>query len=286
MKFQEFTPSAVLANFVNCYWLMTNSDNLVDNNSEKDRLIPDGSLEIVFHLKKRIVKTTFDGEEFFETSDMIIGQVTKPYFIHPEGEVYIIGIRFFPHTIHYFLDFPVQEINDTALTLDLVWGEEYRILKNNIISAQNIQQSIDLIESFLIKKLENLSYNFSHKALDYCYKSIMLTNGKCPIEKISKELGISNRYLQRICLEKMGISPKYFAKIIRFQHIFNHLLNNQNRTWTSISYELGYYDQAHFIKDFRLFTGTNPSSYIKEKHPIISHFTNPKNRSYLYNFGY
>ncbi|MBC8082760.1 MAG: AraC family transcriptional regulator [Hymenobacter sp.] len=96
------------------------------------------------------------------------------------------------------------------------------------------------------------------------------------------KLGISGRYLERLFGQAVGVSPKYFCRIIRFQQTFRWL--ERTDSLTAVAATCGYYDQAHFIRDFRHFTGTTPSAFRRASGPISTAFLAETSSSYLYNF--
>ena len=91
-------------------------------------------------------------------------------------------------------------------------------------------------------------------------KLILEKQGQIPLEATSDDLGISTRSLERYFEKHVGVSPKFYTRIVRFSHIFN-LIQNEDFNWLDISFLAGYYDQSHFINNFKEFTGKNPSSY-------------------------
>jgi AraC-like DNA-binding protein len=98
------------------------------------------------------------------------------------------------------------------------------------------------------------------------------SKGQVTIESLSKEFNISARQLERKFSSAVGLSPKFFTRIIRFQNIFRLVQNKQINSLTMLSYESGYYDQAHFIKDFKEFSGINPRSFFNQEHDLTDLF--------------
>jgi AraC-like DNA-binding protein len=88
---------------------------------------------------------------------------------------------------------------------------------------------------------------------------------------VCKELGIGERYLQRLFQNYIGVSPKFFARIVRFSYIFQ-LIKDESPTWADVVYEAGYYDQSHFIRNFKAFTGEDPGKYIFAEKSLANFF--------------
>ena len=100
--------------------------------------------------------------------------------------------------------------------------------------------------------------------------TMLLTKGSSPISTILKDDLSKRRQLERRFIKQIGISPKQLGKVIRLQTALKMLLNQQSESFTKIAYESEYYDQAHFIKDFREFTGTNPKEFLEDDKMILS----------------
>lgn len=279
MEYSEYLPSGPLKNYINCFWIIESEKPMFE--SQWDRTLPDGSLEIVFHLKDAMLRKSLTGQPEKESESILIGQVTKPYLFRSTGEVSMLGVRFFPHSAHHFFDIAVNEVNDSAPDLELLWNKQYRSLRNRIKEAVNIHQTVSMLESFFLKKIKSLKVTARDRYLSYACRTILQGKGNIPINEISGDIGISNRYLERIFQHKTGISPKLFSRVIRFQHTLKYI--SAEYSLTEVALNNGYFDQPHFIRDFKDFTGLAPKDFIHEQHPLTENFITPDNSSYLYN---
>jgi transcriptional regulator GlxA family with amidase domain len=108
-------------------------------------------------------------------------------------------------------------------------------------------------------------------------------DGMIPIERLQKMAGISERQLERQFQTQVGLTPKFFSRLLRFQKVFKAVMQNRNLGWSFIASECGYYDQAHFIHDFKSFSGQNPSAYFNEDHRMAEYFTRKNRMSDFYN---
>jgi methylphosphotriester-DNA--protein-cysteine methyltransferase len=100
--------------------------------------------------------------------------------------------------------------------------------------------------------------------------TILSTRGVTPINSILKDDLSKRRQLERKFMKQIGISPKQLGKVIRLQTALKMLLNQQSESFTTIAYESEYYDQAHFIKDFKEFTGTTPKEFLEDGQMALS----------------
>ena len=285
MDYREILPSAPLRDYINCFWIISSNDEEMLP-AEWDRTLPDGSLEIVLQLQDTIQRKQPRGEPEEEEKNILIGQVTEPYLFAPSGKTHMLGIRFFPHTAHYFFDFPASDITDTYLDLTLVWSNSWiQRLKNRTREMGNHSKTVSELENILIEKLDNRDHTRSDRYFSHACRTIMNYGGKVPIADISNDIGISNRYLERLFQKKLGISPKLFSSVIRFQQVFKFFEIPGPISLTGIAYRTGYYDQSHFNREFKRFAGISPHQYIQENHPFTCYFIDPDYCSYLYNYN-
>ena len=141
-------------------------------------------------------------------------------------------------------------------------------MEQNIIHATDTQQRIKIVETFLLNKINEKATidNIVKSTID----TLFLTNGNSSISTILKENLSKRRQLERNFMKQIGISPKQLGKVIRLQTALKMLLNHKTETLTQIAYENEYYDQAHFIKDFKEFTGTNPKEFLEDRQNVLS----------------
>ncbi|WP_259071326.1 helix-turn-helix domain-containing protein [Mucilaginibacter sp. X4EP1] len=174
----------------------------------------------------------------------------------------MFGIRFFAHTAACFFNERVAEFNDQVIDFKDIGGKATTILHSKLQEAKTPEQRVDLVDAFLLRRL---SLNkFTRLKL---VTSIMNDLGRDDffenINSIAARYGVSSRYLQKIFLTYSGLSPNLFSKIMRFQKSI-HLVSGKSSSLTTIAHQCGYFDQSHFIKDFKFFTGVAPSRFAPE----------------------
>lgn len=283
MKYAEYPPAKPLRHAINCFWFI--EQDLEDTSSgDWDRTVPDGSLEFVLHLADPMVRKPLHGPPVAESRSILIGQMTEPYLIGARRPARMLGVRFFPHTGFLFLDGPVAACNDQSADLDSILSQSARLPVERIGNTDRIEDAIHIIESWCLQRLREHSPSPRDRYFSYACRTILRHRGALTIGSLVRELGISNRYLERLFLERSGISPKLFARIIRFQHALGFLSSRTPPGPSAIAHDTGYCDQSHFIREFRRFTGLTPREFAKERHPFTGHFADPANSSYLYNF--
>jgi AraC-like DNA-binding protein len=132
---------------------------------------------------------------------------------------------------------------------------------------------VDTTNAYLEGRLSIINFA-REKIAAHAVQYIFAEKGNADLDKLASDCGVSNRYLQKLFLEKIGFSPKFLIRITRFQHAMNQLIHSQTTSLTELACHTGYYDQAHFIREFREFTGELPSRFQLSRHPINQYFLN------------
>lgn len=278
MVFKEILPDKRLQNEINCFWYY--QDEVLKTT---ERVIPDGCIEVIFHLGNRVERTA-DAQTQLNPRSNIIGQMTKPYVIKANGQLEMLGIRFFPHGAARYFDFSLSDLKDKVLCIDAVWDNDARYLEEQVLESGSYQEAISLIEKFLLKKRgDNISIR-KMTLTQLASKKILENRGQLKVEQLANELGISRRYLEMIFKDYVGLSPKNFARIAQFQHVFSVLDQPGVQSFTQLAYQCHYADQAHFIRTCRELTGVAPKAFFKESSLIHQNFRSEDNISHLFNF--
>lgn len=265
MNYQTFPPHSDLGALVKCYWTL---EVPAGSNSERQRIIPDGCIEMAFILGDDIKRYT-DGDEYIlQPRAMVLGQTIDPFYIEPTGYVNTFAVRFYPYGFTNFVTIPVSDLANKETPIGLLFGESpAKELEQKIIEAADTKERIEIVETFLLDKL------CGEATIDRIIKttvdSLMSSRGSSSINSLL-ESNSSRRQLERKFAKQIGISPKQLGKIIRFQTALYMLLNRQSENLTRIAYDSEYYDQAHFIKYFKEFTGTNPKEFLENGEMVLS----------------
>jgi AraC-like DNA-binding protein len=188
----------------------------------------------------------------------LAGQFTQNFTLRLEGKVGMLGVVFFPNALPNLLGIPMSELTDQRVDISLILGNKASILTEQIFSAGSHNERIKILENHLMEIFSKS--NLSIDIVDYALSMIMKNNGNISIEDLSDHLCLSMRHFRRRFTEKIGISPKFYARIKRFNHIM-HLSETSPANWADLVFRGGYYDQAHFIRDFHSLSGKNPSEF-------------------------
>jgi AraC-like DNA-binding protein len=167
-------------------------------------------------------------------------------------------VRFRPGGFHRLFHLPVDQVTDTALDAVDVIGPEIHDLRNRLAAAVTDAQRLDIIETYLQGQAP--SARMAHPVI-LAASTVLASHGTRRVADVIKESGLSARHFERSFREQMGVSPKLFARAARLEFALGLKRGNPTHTWTRVSQEAGYFDQTHFVKDFKALAGETPSTF-------------------------
>lgn len=256
MEFRRIEPTGAAAKAVECYWTVK------DNNTTpvKQKVIPDGFTEIIFHFGDHY-RINLDGRWKKQSTQLLAGQISKFFYLENSGVTDILGIKLKPAALTHLFGIAMKD----------------KVDKVEPLSIKIDPGNVDEYFNELCQK-----YPTDHP-VDQALEIIFSKKGMTDVASVCKELSIGDRYLQQLFQKYVGLSPKFFARIVRFSHIFS-VIKEAAPNWADVVYEAGYYDQSHFIRNFKAFTGEDPSEYIFAEKTLANFFMK-KGSSGLYNGG-
>ncbi|MBA4745676.1 MAG: AraC family transcriptional regulator [Muricauda sp.] len=279
MAFIEYAPSKALRNYVQCYWYLDDAyqEPIVDD------FYPNGCVKVVFSIELDVNRIGTDGTLNKEPWTEIIGQMTKPYRLKVGGMGKTFCIRFYAHGFSRFSNIPLNELNDLTLSSDYLFAKDFGQFVGDCLIDGKIQRLIEGVDAFLTSKLFENDLGLKDEISEHAVKFVLRNPNNPNWDELVRQCGISHRYLQRIFMEKIGFSPKFYQRVVRFQKVLKHFSETPYINFTETAHRFGYFDQAHFIKDFKHFTNTTPSLFFHENRPMNKYFIDHKGRSFFYN---
>tara|TARA_R110002049_G_scaffold115795_7_gene267966 strand:+ start:1331 stop:2146 length:816 start_codon:yes stop_codon:yes gene_type:complete len=266
MNYQTFQPHTDLKSLISCYWTL---EVPAESGAQRQRIIPDGCIEMAFILGDDIKRYITEDEYILQPRAMVLGQTIEPFYIEPTGHVNTFAIRFYPYGFANFVTMPIKNLANKETPIAVLFGEKTaKELEQKVVQATNSNKRIEIIEKFLLDKLNDKTTidNIVKQTID----ALLSTNGTASITTILKADLSKRRQLERNFIKQIGVSPKQLGKVIRLQTALKMLLNKKTENLTNIAYESKYFDQAHFIKDFKEFTGINPKEFLGNENMALS----------------
>lgn len=268
MNYQKYEPHQDLESLVNFYWTLEVPKL---ENPQRQRIVPDGNIEMIFILGDDVKRWVSEDEFILQPRAMVLGQVTKPYYILPTGKVETFAVSFYPYGFANFVSVPISDLVNQETALNTLFDKEaVDELEQMIINAKDTATRIEHLEHFLRNKLH--TDNVIDKIVKSTIDTIFSSKGKTPINTLLKNDPSKKKQLERKFKKQVGLSPKQLSKIIRLQAALKMVLDQDKNTsnLTNIAYESGFYDQSHFIRDFKEFTGIIPKEFINNKELQLS----------------
>jgi AraC-like DNA-binding protein len=256
MNYKVYTPSPELQSFVKCFWTLEEERQ---EQPVKQRIVPDGCMEMIFHYGDPYKQYFEDGSSIIQPGSFVFGQITKFIEIAPTGVSGIVSARFLPEGLMPFLPIPVVSLENRAVSIVDLFGEKGKTLEDEVTEARDNGHRIKLIEAFLLSLPVNPQ--IVDEIARSCVEEIFESGGQLGVIALADKTHISRRNIERRFTQAIGMSPKQLSRIVRLQATLKMLQQKQFTTLTSLAYENGYYDQAHFIKDFKEFTGISPKLF-------------------------
>jgi AraC-like DNA-binding protein len=264
MEYSRFIPNILLQPLVECYWIVEGTDLSVQ------KIIPDGCTELVFHFGDPY-KISRDGvSEKIQPDNIAAGQLDRPIYLAATGKSGVLGIKFQPSGIWKMFGCDMYLLTNETFSLTDVLGKDINSLAGQILDQNNNRERIRVVESYLLKKLAG---NPSLADIDPLIGEIKLKKGQLSIDKLARDHRLSPRKLERLFKQRVGVSAKLYARLTRFTHVYALLQQDTFSTVEAI-YIAGYFDQPHFNREFREFTGENPDSYFNNNHALSNFFLN------------
>jgi AraC-like DNA-binding protein len=261
MEYREITPGPAVGQFIKCYWVLEDSSPSL----QTQKIVPDGRAELIINLREPFQQEV-NGKWNSQPEVFLVGQITRPFLIRPPGPVHTIGVRFRPDGASRLFGFPLYELTDTAVSLADISQNLFRGL-DRLREASSLTEQLTILEQVLLATIgENPDRLISKATRDF-----EQANGLVGVGEMAKSLGVSFRHFERRFRNVVGISPKLFCRLQRFQKVFRDF-EASNANWVDAAIACGYYDQAHLIRDFRQFSGTTPTALLTEEFDLSRRF--------------
>jgi AraC-like DNA-binding protein len=242
MAYFEIQPHPVLKHYIDAYWI----SEITENALHRTKILPDGCVDIIFNIEDDY-RTEIGSVLMKSETAYLIGTMMNFKEYQTIGKAKILGIRFKPAAFSYFFklsslhEFTNQSIELKNMDLPLVYAID--------------ENTSAYLDRFFLRKLSPPKYSILP-----IIKDIKLQNGQLKVGELAKKYFTTPRQLERHFKSSVGVSPKDFISLVRYQFA-NQIIKNNNslKCLAEIAFESGYYDHAHFTKEIKRFTGSAPS---------------------------
>jgi AraC-like DNA-binding protein len=265
LNYSTFSPSPLLAPYVKAYWFLEGV--LPVEALQPERIFPDGCMELIIHYGDAFKKLTGNDIEQ-QTAAFVYGQLQAYIELIPGAVTGVMGVQFFPNGLAHFTDLPVYELKQQAVELLHIFKHESAHLTDAIATAKTAVERAGIMERFLLTNLVHKKGNAVQ--VQAMIQDIYNAKGCIPVRYLMQQYHMSERQIERLFATQVGLSPKNFSSIIRFQQVFK--LAPYADSLTSLALDAGYFDQAHFAREFKAYTGYSPRQFFKGQYPLTTFF--------------
>lgn len=258
MLFHHRTPRPPLDALVASVWVCRD-----DRRSHAlERILPTGSTQLIVNLKEnetRLYDPQHPQRVTVTDGTIFSGTWTCYQVIDTFEQEYVAGVAFKPGGSAAFIKVPGYETRDGDTPLELIWGRGRTAdLRDRLLERHDADAQLDVLEDALAAMLQPSGV---HPAVVFALRAFDRAPRSTSIERVTEAIGLSaKRFIERFKTE-VGVSPKRYCRIRRFQQAVARAHRGDLVDWAQVALECGYYDQAHFIHEFRSFSGLTPTGY-------------------------
>ncbi len=259
MRLQNIEPHPLLKGYIEKMWLFQSSGKMPVEDLKL--VVPNGHIKLSVAFRNGIV-AAIKGQPFIskEQNISLTGLVDVPVILDVDEDVATgtIVVEFSPQGAYRFFHLSFSDIKNQICPLTDILGIVAQKLEEQISNIESVEGKVALLQQFLLKQF---TLQAADSIFEYCVTKITLSKGKITIRELEKKTGYSSRWLNMKFKDKLGISPKNLSTIIRFNQYYNAVANNGEMDFMQNAFYDYYYDQSHFLKEFKRFTGLSHSGF-------------------------
>lgn len=267
MDYRVYGPGEGLSRYIKCYWTLQGDESPAA--PARERIFPDGCMEWIFQYGDLFTKHTAGGT-VLQPRSFVHGQLKRYIEISPTGRTGVFSVRFRPHGLRPFIGRDAGGLAGEMVPTHTLWGEAGAGLERSVLQAETAEVRIRLVEAFLLARLDDSADPGG--TVHRCVEAIEEQAGMVSVDHLAADACLGRRQLERKFMEHVGLTPKLLARIVRFNHVLRLIEQREYDSRARLAQEGGFYDQAHFVKDFRDFTGLNPATYFSEDLDLVKFF--------------
>src|SRR5829696_1056954 len=264
--FNFYKPKPPLSKFVDNFWLYEGSDA----EHKIEHILPTGTLELAINLRQN--ELLFYDAERPEICSRFSGAVVSG--AHGRGfapdtadAAFIIGVHFKPGGAFPFLGLPAGDLADTHVDLETLWGPSAGRLRERLCEARTSAERFQLLQAALLSRLCHGVEQ--HYAVSAALGMFGKNQAGPTVREAAKHLGLSQRRFIQVFKAEVGMTPKLFSRIQRFQQTRTFIQHHPSINWAELAVDLGYFDQSHFIREFLEFSGLSPTDYMNRHERFV-----------------
>jgi AraC-like DNA-binding protein len=252
--YRFFVPHSALQPYIESYWMLRAAAFTLH-----EHIFVDARADLIFNYGAAYQRNHLDSLDTRDTLAVsnLDAQRQYPLAIAQQGNIHLIAARFRPGGLAAFLSIPLYELSNLAIDIGSAFGKSGIVLESQLYdAAHDPMRQVELLNDFFLRRL-HVHHNYASAC--YIAQRLEATCGEISVQALSAEVGYSIRTVDRLFARFFGVSPKFYARVVRFQRVM--ALLSKETTFAEIALICGYYDQSHLSKEFNAFTGESAERY-------------------------
>lgn len=259
MRYYTRRPASPLSDCIAGLWLYTG----YRPGHFFDRILPTGTVELVISLRESQPLRCYDEETFALRNKfhgpIVSGARSKYCVVDTAQQEEIMGVHFAPGGAGALLGLPADEVHDQDISLESLWGRAARELHERLLAETSPGDRFAILERALLERFQEARK--PHSVVRAALRDLEQVDSPMAIGQLAAKFGWSDRHFIRTFTSQVGITPKAYGRIRRFQATVARIQTGRAPDWAALAVDCGFYDQAHMIRDFRAFSGLTPVAY-------------------------
>jgi len=259
MLYLTCVPGPPISEFVDYFWLFDGGQS-----PRMERIVPSGTAELVINLRDdeiRIHNREQSKQHQQFSGAVLSGTYSSTFVIDAMQHDFMLGVHFKPAGSFPFLGALASELTDAHADLADLWGSSALELRERLCIASTHEEQFRIMEEVLTDRLRRRSPK-GHLAVAIALKRFGANGTDASVRDVAREIGLCQRWFRKVFAAEVGLTPKVFCRILRFQRVRTLADRIEKPNWAQIAATCGYFDQSHLINDFQEFSGFSPTEYL------------------------
>lgn len=263
MNFTRATPVSGLDSIIECFWTVEGEES----SPERQKIIPDAFVELIFHFGDPY-RVRLSTKWEIQGKSLLAGQISKHFCLENTGRSGIFAAKLKPAVITHLFGIEMHTLTNKVIGLKSLGEDHDLVALDRELRSVDPRKRQETCERFFLERKDRLPA--SHP-VDLAVGEIFRKHGMISVKDVAGGLAITERYLEQLFKKFVGLSPKLFSRIVRFSYIFQ-LIKDKHPDWSDVVFQSGFYDQSHFIRNFKAFTGEDPTKYVFDRKDLANFF--------------
>jgi AraC-like DNA-binding protein len=260
---------------VKALWAATENDTLPPcENADRERVLPTGTMHIAIRLSSQPLRLfdDVDGEAMRDVGYSVVGGARCSYYVRDVSEpASSVGAQLFPGASEVFFGEPAGELAGRHTPLAELWGRFADDARERLLECGTVEQRLDVFESLLAARIPRV--HGLHPAVAHALERFTTS---VDVREVVRQTGYSHRRFIALFREAVGLAPKVYCRVLRFQQVVELTAANRPASWVDVALAAGFSDQPHLNRQFKEFAGVTPSEYDRLSPPFPNHVPIPR----------